>query len=456
MRFTIRLRLTLWYGGLFIIVGILMLTLNYFLVRDSLASSPDKARAVVAQRLHIPPQLLDPRTAPFGFNPDERILVNGVPVGRLIDEVQRELHDEALRQLMLMSGVALAVMAMVSLGLGWLVSGRMLRPLKQMTNTARRLSESTLHERIGLKGPRDELKDLADTFDEMLGRLDTAFQAQKDFVANASHEMRTPLTIIRTEIDVALADPEIDHEELNAMGEAVRDAVSRSERLIDGLLVLARTDTALALNEVDLSDLARQIVEMHSQQADELGLSLELDLQSAPVKGDPALLERLVGNLVENAIRHNQAGGWFSVKTAIQGNQASLTVANSGPVVPPEDAERLFDRFYRPDRSRSRKTGGVGLGMSIVKAVATAHGGTVTVTAPAAGGLEVSVSLPAAPPATGAPGSSPSVSEPAVSPVVPKVEAAGGAVDEADAQAKAKPANAAPSSQETVPPANPV
>ena len=454
MRFTIRLRLTLWYGGLFIIVGILMLTLNYFLVRDSLASSPDKARAVVAQRLHIPSQLLDPRTAPFGFNPDERILVNGVPVGRLIDEVQKELHYEALRQLMLMSGVALAVMAMVSLGLGWLVSGRMLRPLKQITNTARRLSESTLHERIALKGPRDELKDLADTFDEMLGRLDTAFQAQKDFVANASHEMRTPLTIIRTEIDVALADPEIDHEELNAMGEAVRDAVGRSERLIDGLLVLARTDTAIALNELDLSDLARQIVEMHSQQADSLGLSLELDLQSAPVTGDPALLERLVGNLVENAIQHNQAGGWFTVKTGTQGNQALLTVANSGPVVPPEDAERLFDRFFRPDRSRSRKTGGVGLGLSIVKAVATAHGGTAAVTAPPSGGLEVRVSLPAAPPVAEASdsSSSPVVPEPVVSPAAPKAVTAQRALGETGTDASAVPPDEAPPSLESDPP----
>jgi len=386
--------LTLWYGGLFIIVAVLMLSLNYFLVRDSLGPAPDKARAVVAQRLHIPPQLLDPASMPF--NPEQRILVNGVPVGRLIAEVQRELHDEALRQLMLMSGVALAIMAMVSLGLGWLVSGRMLRPLKQMTSTARRLSGSTLHERIALKGPRDELKNLADTFDEMLERLDTAFQAQKDFVANASHELRTPLTIIRTEMDVALTDPQIDREELQAMGTAVRDAVDRSERLIDGLLVLARTDSVLTLNEVDLADLAWQEVELHSQEADALGLSLELDVRSAPLHGDPSLLERLVGNLVENAIRHNQAGGWFTVKTGIVGSQAVLTVANSGPVVPPEEAGRLFDRFYRPDRSRSRKTGGVGLGLSIVKAVAEAHSGAVKVNAPPAGGLEVTVSLPAA------------------------------------------------------------
>ena len=397
MRPTIRLRLTLWYGGLFIVVGILMLTLNFFLVRDSLAPATDKARAIVAERLHIPPQLLDPRSAPFDINPESRIFVNGVPVGRLIAEVQKELHDEALRQLMLMSGIALAAMAVLSLGLGWLVSGRMLRPLKQITSTARRLSESTLHERIALKGPRDELKDLADTFDEMLGRLDTAFQAQKEFVANASHELRTPLTIIRTEVDVALADPAIDQDELHAMGDAVRDAVGRSERLIDGLLLLARTDSALSLNETDLSDLAREQVEMHSLEADSLGLSLELDLTSAPVNGDPSLLERLVGNLVENAIRHNQTGGWFAVKTGVRGTEAVLSVANSGPVVPPNEAERLFDRFYRPDRSRSRKTGGVGLGLSIVKAVAAAHGGTVKVTAPPAGGLEVSVSLPAAP-----------------------------------------------------------
>ena len=437
MRFTIRLRLTLWYGGLFIIVGILMLTLNFFLVRDSLAPATDKARAIVAERLHIPPQLLDPRSAPFDINPESRIFVNGVPVGRLIAEVQKELHDEALRQLMLMSGIALAAMAVLSLVLWWLVSGRMLRPLKQITSTARRLSESTLHERIALKGPRDELKDLADTFDEMLGRLDTAFQAQKEFVANASHELRTPLTIISTEVDVALADPAIDQDELHAMGDAVRDAVGRSERLIDGLLLLARTDSALSLNETDLSDLAREQVEMHSLEADSLGLSLELDLTSAPVNGDPSLLERLVGNLVENAIRHNQTGGWFAVKTGVRGTEAVLTVANSGPVVPPNEAERLFDRFYRPDRSRSRKTGGVGLGLSIVKAVAAAHGGTVKVTAPPAGGLEVSVSLPAAPQvpeptggesagAPGAPAQAPraEASDPADMSVLPRDETA--------------------------------
>jgi signal transduction histidine kinase len=233
----------------------------------------------------------------------------------------------------------------------------------------------------------------------MLTRLDTAFTAQKEFVANASHELRTPLTIIRTEIDVALSDPDLSPDELREMGTAVGEAVDRSEKLIDGLLVLARADTSPDLVDLDLSELAEGEVELSSDEADALGLHLELDLRPAPVKGDQALLERLVSNLVENAIRHNLQDGWFSVKTSVEGDRAILQVANSGPVVPPEEVDRLFDRFFRPDRSRSRKTGGFGLGLSIVKSVATAHGGSVRLVAPPTGGLAVTVSLAAARPA---------------------------------------------------------
>jgi signal transduction histidine kinase len=382
---TIRLKLTLWYGALFLVAGILLIAINFFLVRDSLTPAPEKARAVVAERFGIPPEALE-----FGDmfgqpgHMQRYVQINGIPLPRLLDEAQRELKEEALRQLWTRSLLALAIMVVISFGLSWLLAGRMLRPLHAMTSTARRLSESTLHERIALKGPRDELKDLADTFDDMLGRLDTAFTAQKEFVANASHELRTPLTIIRTEIDVAVSDPHLSQHELREMGAAVTEAVGRSEKLIDGLLVLARAETELGLS---------------SNEADSLGLRLELDLQPAPVKGERALLERMVGNLVENAVRHNLPDGWFTVKTSAAGDQAILEVANSGPIVPPEELDRLFDRFYRPDRSRSRKTGGFGLGLSIVKSVATAHGGSVRLVAPEDGGLRVTVSLPATPPA---------------------------------------------------------
>jgi len=397
---TIRLKLTLWYGGLFLLAGVLLIAMNFLLVRGSLTPAPEKARAVVAARFGIPPEVLEFGTmiGPHGQMP-RYLTINGIPVPRLLDEAQRELKEEALRQLWFKSLVALAIMTVITFGFAWLLAGRMLRPLHAITSTARRLSESTLHERIALKGPRDELKELADTFDGMLSRLDTAFTAQKEFVANASHELRTPLTIIRTELDVALSDPDISREDLREMGAAVEEAVNRSEKLIDGLLVLARADTSPELVDLDLAELAQAEVELSSGEADALGLRLELDLHPARVKGDRALLERLVSNLVANAVRHNLPDGWFSVRTGLEGDQAVLEVANSGPVVPARDVGRLFDRFYRPDRSRSRATGGFGLGLSIVKSVATAHCGSVNLAAPPAGGLIVTVSLPAVPPA---------------------------------------------------------
>jgi signal transduction histidine kinase len=397
---TIRLKLTLWCAGLFLVAGVLLIAINFFLVRDSLSPAPEKARAVVAQRFGIPPEALE-----FGEmfgqpgHMQRYVQINGIPLPRLLDEAQHELKEEALRQLWTRSLLALAIMVVISFGLAWLVAGRMLRPLHAITSTARRLSESTLHERIALRGPRDELKDLADTFDDMLGRLDAAFTAQKEFVANASHELRTPLTIIRTEIDVALSDPELPQEELREMGAAVTEAVDRSEKLIDSLLVLARAEGSPTLIDLDLAELAGTEVDLSSTEADLLGLRLELDLQPALIKGERALLERMVGNLVENAIRHNESDGWFMVKTSAASGQAILEVANSGPFVPPEELDRLFDRFYRPDKSRSRKTGGFGLGLSIVKSVATAHGGSVKLVAPEGGGLRVTVSLPATPPA---------------------------------------------------------
>ncbi|MCE5253859.1 MAG: HAMP domain-containing protein [Actinomycetia bacterium] len=420
---TIRLKLTLWYGCLFLLAGVLLIAINYFMVRNSLSVAPEKARAAVAEQFGIPPEWLErsfPAEAPgMGFEPGGGRIPGStqpepfqlyvetedgvfVSVPELLREAQNQLKDEALRQLWIRSLVALAIITVLTFGLAWFVAGRMLRPLHAITSTARRLSGSTLHERIDLRGPRDELKELADTFDDMLGRLDEAFTAQREFVANASHELRTPLTIIRTEIDVALSDPDLSQPELQEMGAAVNEAVDRSEKLIDGLLVLARTENPLDLVDIDLAEIAAEEVELASAEADAQGLRLELDLQPAPVKGERSLLERMAGNLVENAIRHNTVDGWFSVKTRVVDDMAVLEVANGGPVIAPEDASRLFDRFYRPDRSRSRKTGGFGLGLSIVKSVATAHGGTVDLVAPVEGGLTVTVSLPLT-----APGQSP-------------------------------------------------
>jgi signal transduction histidine kinase len=411
---TIRLKLTLWYGGLFVLAGIVLIAINFFMVQDSLTPAPEKARAAVAERFGIPPEALE-----FGRLPgipgeqgriERYVTINGVPLPRLLAEAQRELKEEALRQLWTWSLVALAIVTVVTFGGAWLLAGRMLRPLHAITSTAKRLSTSTLHERINLHGPRDELKELADTFDEMLSRLDAAFTAQKEFVANASHELRTPLTIIRTEIDVALSDPDLSAAELAEMGAAVTEAVERSERLIDALLVLASAEGPPVQTEVDLAELAQEEVELRSAEADDQGLRLELDLSPARVSGDRSLLERLVGNLVENAIRHNYPRGWFTVRTLAAGGTALLEVANSGPLIPPQEVDRLFDRFYRPDPSRSRKTGGFGLGLSIVKSVATAHRGTVQLEPLPEGGLRVVVRLPLAP--SGPPSAATSPSRP--------------------------------------------
>jgi signal transduction histidine kinase len=392
---TIRLKLTLWYGGMFLLAGALLLTLTYVLVRQGFEPAPQKVRQIVAQKLNIPLNQLEPGSQGHfqfsqpGFGPP-----GGLTMGRLIHEIQAEQMQQQLNDLTTWSGVALAIMAVVSLGLGWVVAGRLLRPVHELTSLARRLSESTLHERIRLQRPPDELKELADTFDAMLERLDRAFAGQRQFVANASHELRTPLTIIRTELDVALADPDLPRKELEAAAAAMRDALARSEEVIDGLLVLARSDALTETEAVDLAELARESLERHAAEADAAGLGAELALEPSLVDGDRRLLGRMVDNLVENAILHNEQGGWLRVETAEDGEEATLVLSNGGPAVSDADALRLFERFFRADASRSRRTGGTGLGLSIVLAVVEAHGGSVAAAPLPAGGLEVRVSLP--------------------------------------------------------------
>jgi len=287
--------------------------------------------------------------------------------------------------------------------LGWLIAGRMLRPLQEIAVVARRASASTLHERIAMQGPSDELRELADTFDAMLARLEAAFQAQREFVANASHELRTPLAIMRTEVEVTLADPQASSAELRRMAATVRTAIARSEDIIDKLLVLADSGELVDTETVALEALVAEVISRQTPAAEARGLSFALDLQAAPVQGDRALLERLVDNLVGNAVRYASADSVVAVAVGRRPDGALLRVANAGEAIGPDELPRLFERFYRRGTSRSRHSGGSGLGLAIVAAVAQAHGGAAVAESPAGGGLAVIVTLPAAPPAAALP-----------------------------------------------------
>jgi signal transduction histidine kinase len=404
-RWTARLRLTLWYGGLFVLAGLVLVATSYLLVRQRLLPQGGAGKATTLQS-PTGTVVCSPagacQTLPVGAGtpapaPNRSMVVTGEQLRAL----KSSFLSDALRTfLQTMLGV-LALTALLSLGLGWVVAGRVLRPLQRITATAKRLSERTLHQRIALDGPDDELKELADTFDGMLGRLDAAFDAQRRFAANASHELRTPLAISRTEVDVALADPDTPNAELRAMAERVRDATDRSERLIEGLLTLARSEQQLRRREpADLADAAAQAVEQARREGGAAGLRVLTGLRPAPVEGDPALLERMVANLVENAVRHNQPPGWLEVTTGISDGRAFVQVANGGQEIPADQVEGLFEPFRRlhgrvaSASASASAVRGAGLGLSIVRSVARAHGGHAHATALPGGGLEVTVRLP--------------------------------------------------------------
>jgi signal transduction histidine kinase len=378
---TIRLKLTVLYGAVFLVTGVVLLTIGYVLVRHNLNARPHLRRELGL----LPHPFFGPHPASFG-------------PGSVAAAVYKTVHDQlvasALNQLVLEYVVALAAMTGISVAAGWLLAGRALAPLREITATARRVSAENLGERIGLAGPEDELKELADTFDGMLERLDRTFASQRHFVANASHELRTPLAIMRTEVDVALADPAATPAELRAMGEAVRETIDRSEGLIAALLTLARSEAVTGREQpVDLPALAADCITDLHRRVLEAGIDVQAELEPAHVRGDPALLERMLGNLVDNGIRHNEPGGFLKVATYTLDGCAYVVVRNGGDVIDPEVAASLTEPFRR----LSRAGGGFGLGLSIVRSVAEAHGGSVAVTAPASGGLEVAVALPADP-----------------------------------------------------------
>jgi signal transduction histidine kinase len=326
-----------------------------------------------------------------------------------------DLADQALAELAWQFALVLLGATLVSVALGWAMAGRVLAPLSRMTATARLISEERLDRRIALDGPRDELRELADTLDAMLDRLGEAFEAQRRFVANASHELRSPLTVIRTEADVALADPGAGAAELRAMGEAVLEATEQTDALLESLLVLARSQRGLERTErVDLGAAAAAAAHAVEAEARERGIALRVQAGNAPpVTGDRHLLERLIGNLLENGVRHNDRGGFVALTGAAEGRSGVLRVESSGPAVPPAGVARLTEPFERGGRHGDHR--GAGLGLSIVRSVAEAHGGAVRIEARPAGGLVVTVRLPGAAPSPGGPAraQAPSGPEPA-------------------------------------------
>ena len=374
---TIRLRLTLLYGVVFLITGAALLTIGYVFVRTNLRTHHSLRSELI--RLGIRPV-----RGEFGFPP-------GSPTGKLIHAVQNQILGGALHRLLIEYAVALVAMTAISVLIGWLLAGRALAPLREITATARRVSSENLGERIDLPGPADELRELADTFDGMLARLDGAFASQRHFVANASHELRTPLAIMRTEVDVALADPGASAQELREMGEAIRDTVDRCERLIASLLLLARSESATGQEEpVNIAALAADCITDLWARAEEAQIEIRDALEPAWTIGHPGLLERLIANLVDNGIHHNVPGGYLQIQTRSSGDEVELVAANGGEAIDPQRVRELTEPFRRLDRS----VRGFGLGLSIVRSIAHAHHGAATLIAPAAGGLEVRVTLP--------------------------------------------------------------
>jgi hypothetical protein len=315
------------------------------------------------------------------------------------------LQSSDLGQLLAVAGIALGLMAVVSIASGWLVAGRLLRPVRTITVAARRISATSLHERLNLAGPEDDLKELADTFDGLLARLERSFQFERRFVANASHELRTPLTTMRVWLDVAEAKPGPQPPQLTALAGRLRRQLDHVDALLDSFLTLARTQQGPAADRSTLSlgDLAAAALEHHAGAVAGLGLSVRhAGCQEAWVEGSATLLARMVENVIDNAVRHNEPGGWIGVSTEADGPLARVVVENGGAVLSAEDVGQLTQPFRRPGTERTGSDRGTGLGLSIVESIATVHGGTLGLSARDGGGLRVVIALPLAAAAAGA------------------------------------------------------
>jgi signal transduction histidine kinase len=368
---TLRTRLTAWYAGVFLIAGVALIGLNYVLLAEWLHPA---VGGVAIARQALP------------FPTTEMMTVTELPADTMVISGE-QVQSDILGRLLWQSAIALVIAAVLAVWLGWVVAGRVLAPLHEITTTANRLEAERLDQRIELEGPPDELKELADTFDGMLDRLASSFDSQKRFVANASHELRTPLAVQRTLIEVALAAPDAS-DEIRRLGAHLLDTNERSEKLIDGLLLLARSDRGLATRELMwLDEIIDDEVESCASLAESKEVTFDVSVRQYLVEGDPVLMAQLVGNLLRNAVLYNKPGGTVTVRL-----DRELVVSNTGPTVPAEAVPGLFEPFRRL-RDRTG-TAGSGLGLSIVQSVARAHQGSVKARPNGGGGLVVQVNLP--------------------------------------------------------------
>jgi hypothetical protein len=404
LRPTIRIRLTLLYGGMFLIAGILLLSIIYLLAAQALNTGSDPLFNI-AGGTDIK---VTSENCP-AVNSDQTLGQFNEAISNCIDH-QRNV---ALDNLLSRSLLALLGLAVIAFAFGYAMAGRVLSPLGRITRTARAVAGSDLSRRIELDGPDDELKELADTFDDMLERLQRAFTAQQRFVGNASHELRTPLAINRTLLEVHLSDPGAPVE-LQQLGRTLLATNERSEQLVEGLLLLARSDNQIVERKpVDLAEVASQAIDQVRSEADAKGVEICGERAAAVVQGNGVLLERIALNLVQNAVRYNVAneevqreallnkggggrreGGWVEVTTEVQHGQAVLVVSNTGPVVPAYEIDNLFEPFRRLRTERTGSDKGVGLGLSIARSVARAHGGHIAAEPREGGGLVMRVALP--------------------------------------------------------------
>ncbi|MGH8980650.1 MAG: sensor histidine kinase [Acidimicrobiales bacterium] len=359
-----RTRLALLYGGLFLASGVALVGIVDVMVLG-LIRSPSPPRGG-RHSLALPSHL-----------------TTGHPAG-----------NGLLHPVLVYSALALAVMAAICVLLGWTVAGRVLAPFRKIVATARDISATNLHERLHLDGPYDEFVELGDTLDELFGRLDASFESQRHFVANASHELRTPLTVERALLQVALADPNATVPGLRATCEELLTIGSQQERLVDALLTLASSERGVERWEaVDLAAVTEKVLLVRRHEAERRGIRLDLALRAAAATGDANLVESLVGNLIDNALRHNVPEGHVEIATAPTDGRATISVVNTGTVVPPGEVDRLFQPFQRFDHQRTRNSEGHGLGLAIVSAIARAHHADLTARPRTGGGLDIEVSF---------------------------------------------------------------
>jgi signal transduction histidine kinase len=385
-----RFRLTALYGGAFFPSGVVLLAVTYFLI-------------VLVQRPKTDPlvRTISHRSAHGG--PAAKGAGGGAKTDGATVHIALVGHSIALTtgEFAVCAGIVLAAMIGASVLLGWLVAGRVLRPLRVMTTTTRQISERNLHERLALTGPDDELKDLGDTIDGLLSRLEAAFESQRRFVANASHELRTPLMLSQTLLQVALANPTITLDSLRATCNEVVDVGKDQAQLIDALLTMAHSQRGLDHREpVDLGAIVDQVVNSRAPSAAARGLKVDVALDVATVPGDARLTYRLVSNLLDNAIHYNIDRGRVEVKLLARATEATLTVTNTGPLVPQDQVSRLLEPFQRAAPDRTASPDGLGLGLSIVADIADAHGAALEVLSRPDGGLTVTVGFPAWPAST--------------------------------------------------------